>query len=243
MTAAIFAHLPGQDSERSLVEIIYGNQSPSGRLPCTVAKKTSGYGTLQSPTAPDANSGYCTQSNFTEILLIDYRHFLAGAITPRFPFGYGLTYTTFNYGSLVTGQLYNATNLTPAPALATAPLAPGGNPALFETVATVNFTLTNAGSVAAAEVAQLYIRFLVGNTGVRPLVQPRPPAIKWLRGYSKDMLAPAQSTQVQYDLTRRDLSRWNTTAQDWYLQSGTYGGFVGGNVLADRFSGSLKILT
>jgi beta-glucosidase len=55
VTAVIFAHLPGQDSGRALVEVMYGKQSPSGRLPYTVAKKESDYGDVLAP-ATNRNS-------------------------------------------------------------------------------------------------------------------------------------------------------------------------------------------
>lgn len=47
--AVLFAHLPGQDSGRALVNIIFGTQSPSGRLPYTVAKKAEDYGSILNP--------------------------------------------------------------------------------------------------------------------------------------------------------------------------------------------------
>jgi hypothetical protein len=53
ITAVIFAHLPGQYSGNSLTETVYGRQSPSGRLPFTVAKNESDYGSLLRPTLPD----------------------------------------------------------------------------------------------------------------------------------------------------------------------------------------------
>jgi beta-glucosidase len=52
VTAVIYAHLPGQDSGRALVEVMYGKQSPSGRLTYTVAKQESDYGPLLAPTKP-----------------------------------------------------------------------------------------------------------------------------------------------------------------------------------------------
>lgn len=62
VTAVIFAHLPGQDSGKALVEILYGYQSPSGRLPYTVAKTTEDYGELLYPTGMQADSPYYPQS-------------------------------------------------------------------------------------------------------------------------------------------------------------------------------------
>lgn len=52
ITAVIYGHLPGQDSGRALVEIMYGRQAPSGRLPYTVAKRDTDYGILLNPTYP-----------------------------------------------------------------------------------------------------------------------------------------------------------------------------------------------
>ena len=52
ITAVIYGHLPGQDSGRALIEIMYGRQAPSGRLPYTVAKRDTDYGILLNPTYP-----------------------------------------------------------------------------------------------------------------------------------------------------------------------------------------------
>lgn len=60
ITAVIYAHLPGQDSGRALIEVMYGKQSPSGRLPYTVAKNESDYGVLLHPVDP-AGVDYYTQ--------------------------------------------------------------------------------------------------------------------------------------------------------------------------------------
>ncbi|KAJ5095000.1 hypothetical protein N7532_007291 [Penicillium argentinense] len=100
VTAAIFAHLPGQDTGRSLVEILYGRANPSGRLPYTVAKKASDYGALISPAQPEGEYWLFPQDDFTEGQFIDYRAFDKKGITPRFEFGFGLSYTTFKYSSL-----------------------------------------------------------------------------------------------------------------------------------------------
>jgi len=158
---------------------------------------------------------------------IDYKAFDAMNITPRFEFGYGLTYSvshnqhilllttnksqTFSITNLTASVLPNAT-LTPYPA--TAPIVQGGNPNLFSTLFTVSITLTNTGTVTAAEVAQLYIGIPGGP-------------IRQLRGFEKVLLAPGASAQVTFALTRKDLSMWNVVSQDWLLQAGTYQMYVG----------------
>lgn len=91
ITAVIYGHLPGQDSGRALIEVMYGNQSPSGRMPYTVAKNESDYGHLLNPVLP-VGTEYYTQDNFTEGVYIDYKHFIAQNITPRYEFGFGYVF-------------------------------------------------------------------------------------------------------------------------------------------------------
>lgn len=73
VTAVIFAHTPGQESGNALVEVIYGKQSPSGRVPYTLAKQESDYGALLRPSIPDQKNPMFPQSDFTEGLNIDVR--------------------------------------------------------------------------------------------------------------------------------------------------------------------------
>ena len=91
--AVLLANLPGQESGHALADIIFGDVNPSGRLPYTIGKTLDDYG-------PGAKvmyipNGVIPQQDFTEGLYIDYRHFDKQGIEPRFPFGFGLSYTTF----------------------------------------------------------------------------------------------------------------------------------------------------
>jgi len=215
VTAIIYAHLPGQQSGNALVELMYGRASFSGRMPYTVAKNASDYSNTLNPTRADATSNYFTQSNFTEGVYIDYRGFQKAGITPRFAFGFGLTYSNFTYSSLSASITAGAADLTAMPA--PAKIISGGNPNLFETLAVVSATVTNTGPVAAQEVAQLYL-------GI-----PNAPAMQ-LRGFVKESLSPGQGAIVSFALNRRDLSVWDTVRQQWVLQGGSYGVFVGKSV-------------
>lgn len=109
--AVLFAHLPGQESGNSLVDILFGDINPSGKLPYTVAKKESDYGE-KSKILKRPNS-LPPQQNFTEGLFIDYRHFDKHGITPQYPFGFGLSYTSFKLSK--AGITYKR-ELTPLPA-------------------------------------------------------------------------------------------------------------------------------
>ena len=224
ITAVIYAHLPGQDSGRALVEVMYGKQSPSGRLPYTVAKNESDYGTLLDPTLPDEGL-YFPQSNFTEGVYIDYKAFIVQNITPRYEFGFGLTYTAFNYSSL---QSTLRSNVSTAYIPPNNSIAEGGNAALWDIIATIDFTVSNTGPASAAEVAQLYVGIPNGPSKV-------------LRGFGKQTIAAGESEMFSFDLTRRDLSTWDTTNQYWGLQNGSYSIYVGKSVLDIQLTGSLQI--
>ncbi|OOQ86323.1 putative beta-glucosidase M [Penicillium brasilianum] len=212
VTGIIFAHLPGQDTGRALVEILYGESNPSGRLPYTVAKNASDYGSLFEPGEPEGKYRYFPQSNFSEGVYIDYRAFDKQGIEPQYAFGYGLSYTTFDYSKLKVSK--KSASASPYPPKAS--IVPGGNPRLFDKLVTVTATVKNTGSVDGQEVAQLYI-------GI-----PNGP-VRQLRGFDKVFIKSSKSTTVTFSLTRRDLSTWDTDAQDWLLQRGTYKIYVGRN--------------
>lgn len=74
VTAVMFAHLPGQESGRALVQLLYGYKSPSGKLPYTVARNESDYNVL-SPALPEGRYSVFPQSDFTEGTSIDYCYF------------------------------------------------------------------------------------------------------------------------------------------------------------------------
>jgi beta-glucosidase len=212
VTAVLFAHLPGQDAGQSLVDIIYGEQAPSGRLPYTVARNESDYGDLLHPTKADNSSNYYTWTNLTEGVYIDYRRFDALNITPRYEFGYGLTYTTFNYSDIYAYHTEIGANASMLPP--SSRVAEGGVMALWDILAVVQADIQNSGDNPAFEVPQLYIGLL--NAPARQL-----------RGFEKMYLQAGESRRVTFELTRRDLSIWSTTDQSWLLQGGMINVYVG----------------
>ncbi|OCK84763.1 glycoside hydrolase family 3 protein [Lepidopterella palustris CBS 459.81] len=111
--AVLLAHLPGQESGNALTDVLFGDVNPSGRLPYTIAKNEDDYG----PTSKILYlpNNIVPQQNFTEGLYIDYRHFDKYNITPRFEFGYGLSYTTFHLSSLLVNPKSFTKTLLPAP--------------------------------------------------------------------------------------------------------------------------------
>ena len=95
VSAILWASLPGQESGDSLVDVIYGDVNPSGRLPFTIARNDSDYSSSVLFVPNDGNSS-APYDDFSEGLLVDYRAFDAKNIDPRYEFGFGLSYTTFN---------------------------------------------------------------------------------------------------------------------------------------------------
>jgi beta-glucosidase len=235
ITAVIYGHLPGQASGSAITEIMYGRQSPSGRLPYTVGKSEADYGDLLSPTVATASNPYYAQSDFVEGLHIDYKAFIKAGITPRFPFGFGLTYTTFAYSSLhiARNAAANSSPFPPDAADSSATVAPeGGLDSLYDTLLTITATITNIGHLhAAAEVAQLYLG--IPDSGVE----------KVLRGFDKVMIQPGETAEVQFPLRRRDVSVWDVAAQQWRIPAGTFRVYVGKDVLdEDMLTGSFELI-
>ncbi|KAI1384789.1 glycoside hydrolase family 3 protein [Hypoxylon trugodes] len=220
VTATVIAHLPGQDSGEALVKLLYGEAVFSGKLPYTLAKNESDYAVYAQCGRGPSNTTD-PQCDFTEGVYVDYRHFDEKNITPRYEFGYGLSYTTFNYSSLLIETL--DTKLGSG-----GPITSSSDEKLWEFVATVNATITNTGEIGGGEVAQLYLG-----------IPNSPP--KQLRGFEKSVLPPGESAEVIFQLTRRDFSVWDVIAQGWTVQEGEYAIYVGASSRDIRLTGSIAV--
>lgn len=98
ITAIVWAGMPGEESGNALVDILWGKVNPGGRSPFTWAKSRKDYGT---DIMYEPNNGHAApQQDFTESIYLDYRHFDKAGIDPIYEFGYGLSYTTFEYSDL-----------------------------------------------------------------------------------------------------------------------------------------------
>jgi beta-glucosidase len=153
---------------------------------------------------------YFPQSDFTEGVYIDYRAFDLHDVTPRYEFGFGLSYTTFSYSKLSISKVKGART----DAYPTGAIQEGGHIDLWSNIASVSAVVRNTGSVKGAEVAQLYIGIPGGP-------------VRQLRGFEKVWIEPGKEVRVSFDVTRRDLSEWDVTAQNWKLQTGIYNIYVG----------------
>lgn len=217
VTAVIFGHLPGQDSGKALVSLLYGQDNFSGRLPYTVARNESDYGHLEKPdlTPPGEPSRFQTypQSDFIEGTFLDYRDFDARNVNPRYEFGFGLSYTSFGYDNLEISKAEDGDFDT----YPSGPVVEGGQKDLWDELVVVQVDVTNEGDVDGKEVAQLYLG--IPGDDDTPLRQ--------LRGFEKPLIKAGETVQVEFALRRRDLSIWDVEAQKWRLQEGEYKVHVG----------------
>ncbi|KAG9698336.1 glycoside hydrolase family 3 protein, partial [Aureobasidium melanogenum] len=101
ITAILWAGLPGEQSGNAIADVLYGRVNPGAKLPFTMGRKRSDYGTdvLYTPNSE------VPQLNFQEGVFIDYRGFDHRNVTPIYEFGFGLSYTTFEYSDLTVKKL------------------------------------------------------------------------------------------------------------------------------------------
>jgi beta-glucosidase len=93
--ALLWAWYPGQEGGRAEADVLFGDVSPSGKLPVTFAKRYADY-----PSAPYYAVNVDHKTPYTEGVFVGYRGFDANDVAPAFPFGHGLSYTTFAYSDL-----------------------------------------------------------------------------------------------------------------------------------------------
>lgn len=140
--AVLQAWYPGMEGGNALAGLLFGDVNPSGKLSCTFPKRLE-----DSPAhALDAYPGKNGMVRYAEGLLVGYRWFDTKNVEPLFPFGFGLSYTKFEYSDLRIKQAKDA----------------------GDGVLTAEFYLKNSGTRDGAEVAQLYVQDLKPRL-VRPL--------------------------------------------------------------------------
>ncbi|KAG6849373.1 hypothetical protein H0H93_008977 [Arthromyces matolae] len=230
VTAVLWAGLPGTEAGNAITDVLYGDWNPSGRLPYTIAKQSSDY-PAQLVTGGSASA--ILDIPYTEGLEIDYRHFDAKNITPRFEFGFGLSYTTYSYSGLKVSTISETDN-TQADLISAwnagkaSPISEGSSAALWPAYS-VSFSVKNTGSLYGGEIPQLYLNM--------PASAGEPPSI--LRGFTHVELQPGESKTVTINLSRYDLSIWDVVAQGWRKPSGTIKFTVGASSRDGRLHGKI----
>ena len=131
VAAVLVAWYPGQENGNALAQVLFGDVNPSAKLPVTIPASAN-----QVPTSTTTQfPGVSGHVSYSEGLQIGYRWYDANIVAPLFPFGFGLSYTTFGYSNLTVSAV-----------------SPSGQ-------VQIGFDLTNTGGRAGAEVPQLYLVF------------------------------------------------------------------------------------
>ena len=209
--ALLISWFNGTEGGNALADVLVGNISPTGHLPFTmpvkledspafaldnyspgpsrrdifagVVARTNAPGNEQSGEEPqdvkDPNDAY-----YSEESLVGYRWYDTRNVPVMYPFGHGLTYTTFEYSSLTTDKdTYGKKDDI-----------------------SVSFDLTNTGSEAADEVAQVYVHRIN-------------PSVEWpykeLKAFTRIPLEPGESKTVTLEIPVKDLQYWNEELHDW----------------------------
>lgn len=185
----------GTEAGHAIADVLWGEYNPSGKLPMSFPRSEGQipvfYNEKSTGRPFDPNSKWTSK-------------YIDEANSPQWPFGYGLSYTTFSYN-----------NLKATPETATTRGVAAGKQVKIR----VNVQVANTGKVAGEEVVQLYIRDLVGST-TRP--------VKALKGFQKIALKPGESREVTFNLTQDDLSFYRRD-NTFGMEPGAFDIMVGGS--------------
>jgi beta-glucosidase len=199
----------GEEGGIALAHILFGDANPSGRLPISWERKIEdnpSYGYYYP--VPGSNRVVYGEDIFT-----GYRGFEHNHTKPLFPFGFGLSYTTFQYSKL-----------------AIHPAAKGSPEGSIEYE--VSFDVTNTGQRAGADVAQLYV------SEDHPIIA-RP--IQELKGFARVTLAPGQTRHISIPLDARSFAWYDAGAKSWHVDAGTFTVFIGRSSADPELKGSIAI--
>ncbi|EIW68265.1 hypothetical protein TREMEDRAFT_69280 [Tremella mesenterica DSM 1558] len=149
------------------------------------------------------------RSVFSEGTAIDYKWFDKWSIEPRFEFGFGMSYTSFELSYLSLSEEYRPQSDT----IQNTNERYEGSADLYDILYVARVKVTNIGKVAGAAVPQLYMSF--------PSSEPDQPP-NHLRGFAKPSLIPGQATVVEFPLRKKDLSVWDVERQLWRIPHGVF---------------------
>ncbi|GAA5799375.1 hypothetical protein HPULCUR_004789 [Helicostylum pulchrum] len=209
--AILWPGLPGQESGNSLADIMTGKVNPSGRLPYTIAEKRQDYA---------ATPVKDLVIDYSEKLLLGYKWFDFHHIEPLFPFGFGLSYTKFEYSNFNLNYRIESEYRN-------------GEPIISNVNVTASVIIENVGGYSGAEVLQVYISF--------PEDCGEPPKV--LRHFEKIFVRKGGHVQYEFSLKKMELSIWDAGYKEWIIPSGEYTVHVGASSRDIRYSTKFNILS
>jgi len=207
--ALLEAWYPGQQGGDALAQILFGEFNPSGRLPISIERRWEDNASHDSY-YPKAGS---KKVEYSEKIFIGYRHFDKSSTKPLFPFGYGLSYTSFAYKNLMITPLSQNQQDT-------------------DQQVTLTFDVTNTGARAGADIAEIFV-------GDHHAPVPRP--VKELKGFAKVNLTPGETKTVTVKLDRRAFSYFDVNQHVWTLAPGDFDLFVARSAADIELTGKVAL--
>lgn len=204
--AILCAWQAGQEGGNSVVDVLSGKQSPSGKLTMTWPIRFADVASSKNfPIDEDPRIDMFSQgktgnvrnvdyTDYEEDIYVGYRYFDAFDVQVSYPFGYGLSYTTFEYSDASVKQEGDSYKVT--------------------------LTVTNTGNYTGKEVVQLYVSAPDNKQANKP--------VKELKAYAKtESLKPGQSTIVEMTVKAADLASFDEKESAWIVTKGDYGFLIG----------------
>lgn len=179
-------YLGGQAVGQATVDVLFGQVNPSGKLAETFPLR------LEDNPSYIYYLGEGDTVEYREGVFVGYRYYDKRKMDVLFPFGHGLSYTSFEYSNL---------NLSKESAKDT-------------DVIEVTVDVTNTGHVFGKEAVQLYVAAPTESEVIRP--------VRELKGFEKVALNPGETKTVSFKLDKRSFAYYNMNIDDWYVESGVY---------------------
>jgi beta-glucosidase len=176
----------GQEGGHALAAILFGDANPSGKLPVSLPK------IFEDSPAYGHYPGENLKVDYAEGIYVGYRYYDTKKVEPQFPFGFGLSYTTFEYSDLKAGGNGSA--------------GPSGSLGF-------NVNVRNTGKRAGAEVLQVYV-----HDGHSRIDRP----VHELKAFKRVELQPGETRSVEFFLDRSAFSYWSPEKKDWVMEPGTF---------------------
>ncbi|KDE04413.1 hypothetical protein MVLG_05128 [Microbotryum lychnidis-dioicae p1A1 Lamole] len=190
------AFFGGNELGNALADIVFGKVNPSGKLPMTFPVKLEDNPSFDSFGITSSTPG---AAHYTEGIYMGYRHYDANNIVTLFPFGFGLSYTTFSLSSL------------------------SRTPLSSQAECTLSMKVRNTGSVPGRSVVQVYVRAVGGARGVD---RPKKELIGFTK---TSLLQPGEEEVVKVEVTKEAFSYWDEKKGSWSVEEGEYEFLVGEN--------------
>jgi len=201
------SYLAGQAVGEAVVDILFGDANPSGKLAESFPLK------LEDNPSYLFYRGEKDKVEYREGIFVGYRYYDKKKMNVLFPFGHGLSYTSFEYTNLRMSH----TSIDDSQLLE------------------ISIDVTNIGSVSGKEVVQVYVNPSDKGIAIRP--------VRELKGYDKISLEPKETKTLRFLLDKRAFAYYNVDIKDWYVESGNYGIEVGASSRDIRLSAKVEVIS